>query len=373
VNIMRTAVKRLLLPTAAAATVERPQPNHHRQPSVSVIIPCYNYGHYLPACLESVLSQHGVRLEVHIIDDASSDGSAQIARRFAAEDSRVRATCHTTNQGHIATFNEGMTLASGDYTVLLSADDLLTEGSLARATSLMEQHPSVGMTYGFAVEFSDGSLPRARTVATNWIIWQGHSWISHICKIGRNITLSPELVFRTEILRKVGYFRPDLPHSGDLEICMRVATVSDIGYVAGADQAYYRTHVDNMHHSFDRLADLSERLHTFDVLFDERSAFLPKSAALREVAHRALAREALGHAISAYARRATEQEPVDGYADFALRTWPEVKRLGAWKTVSGLSCDRRRRRGAGPSMVIRESARNVTYSLRWWRRRWAGV
>jgi glycosyltransferase involved in cell wall biosynthesis len=372
VNIIKTTARRLLIPTAAKAAVKRPQLNRHREPSVSVVIPCYNYGHYLPACVESVLSQQGVRLDVHIIDDASADRSAQIAQRIAAKDSRVRATCHTTNQGHIATFNEGMALARGDYTVLLSADDLLTEGCLARATSLMEQHPSVGMTYGFTVEFGDGSLPRARTVATDWIIWQGHSWISHICNIGRNITLSPELVFRTEILREVGYFRPDLPHSGDLEICMRVATVSDIGYVAGADQAYYRIHAENMHHSFDRVADMSERLHTFDVLFDERSAFLPNSAALREAAHRALAREALGHAVSAYTRGATGQEPVDGYAEFALRAWPEVKRLGAWKVVSAISCESHSRRAPGLSLTIRESARNVSYSLRWWRRRWVG-
>src|SRR3954452_7363432 len=51
-------------------------------PSVGVVIPCYNYGRYLEGCVASVLSQPGVRVEVIIIDDASSDGSAEVARRL---------------------------------------------------------------------------------------------------------------------------------------------------------------------------------------------------------------------------------------------------------------------------------------------------
>ena len=113
-----------------------------RRPSVSVVIPCYQYGHFLPDCVRSVLDQEGVDVRVLIIDDASPDDSAEVALRLAADDQRVEARVHEVNQGHIATYNEGLLgWADGDYSVLISADDLMTPGSLARATAVMEADP----------------------------------------------------------------------------------------------------------------------------------------------------------------------------------------------------------------------------------------
>jgi GT2 family glycosyltransferase len=372
--MLGTVMGRVVLPGNAKVKVRRPHNHGARCPTVSVIVPCYNYGHYLPECVKSILDQQDVRVDVLIIDDASSDGSAEVAGRLAAQDSRIRAIRHTANQGHIATYNEGLGQARGDYTVLLSADDLLTPGSLARATSLMEEYPLVGLAYGFSVDFTDASLPPARTAATSWIIWPGHNWIAHNCKTGRNVLRSPEAVMRTSVLREIGYYRSHLPHAADFEMWMRAATVSDIGYVGGADQAYYRIHADNMHHSaFDVLADLSERLRSFDTLFNERSGLLAEPESMRAAAHRALSREALGHAISAYARGVTDQEPVDDYAAFALTAWPEAKHLGEWRALCRLREMRDSRPARDPAMITREALRNLTYSLRWWRRRWAGV
>jgi GT2 family glycosyltransferase len=369
-NELKAIAKQLLLPVSAHARVRRPR---HlattRSPSVTVVVPCYNYGRYLPQCVQSVLDQQGVSVEVIIVDDASTDGSSDIARRLENTDPRVKAVCHLDNRGHIVTFNEGLAMASCEYSVLLSADDLLTPGCLARATQLMEQHSSVGMTYGFAVEFADTRPPPARTIPTNWIIWPGHSWVSYVCKIGRNLTLSPEIVFRTSILQQIGYFDARLPHSGDLELCMRAAAVSDVGYVAGADQAYYRTHSENMHHSFDKLADMTERMLTFDTFFEKTAPFTD-AANMHEAARQALAREALGHAITACSRGSTE-EPVQGYTEFAVRAWPGVEHLRRWRVMS------RSTDGAvvAPRLLRAplEILRNLTYSARWWRRRWVGA
>ena len=78
-----------------------------------------------------------------IIDDASPDDSAAVAARLAAADQRIEVRVHELNRGHIATYNEGLLeWAEGDYCVLISADDLLTPGSLARATAVLEAHPA---------------------------------------------------------------------------------------------------------------------------------------------------------------------------------------------------------------------------------------
>jgi hypothetical protein len=345
---------------------------------VSVVIPCYNYGRYLPDCVQSVLHQADVSVDVLIIDDASPDGSAAVARRLAAGDTRVRAICHEVNRGHIATYNEGLAQAAGDYTVLLSADDRLTPGCLARATSLMEAYPSVGLVYGFPVDFTDDNLPPARTVPTGWIIWPGHEWIAHRCRSGHNVLRSPEAIIRTTVLHAIGYYRTDLPHTADFEMWMRAATVSDVGYIVGADQAYYRLHGQNMHSSsFDVLADISGRLRSFDVLLDERSALFRDAEQMRQTAHRVLASEALDHALSAYARGIADTEPVAGYAAFALRAWPDSARLSRWRALSRLRARRDAAPGRGPgrdrSLVARELVRRLSCALRWWRGRWAGV
>ena len=371
--MFHTITARLLLPANAKVEIRRPSKKDGRSPSVTVIIPCYNYGRYLPECVRSALDQQDVRVNVLVIDDASTDGSAEIVRSLAAQDARISAICHETNCGHIATYNEGLALASGDYTVLISADDALTPGCLARATSLMDEYPSVGLTYGFPVEITDTYLPPARTVATKWIIWKGQDWIAQRCRSGGNVVMSPEAVVRTSVAKKIGGYRVDLPNTGDLEMWMRFATVSDVGYVAGADQAYYRIHSSNMHHSRDKLADISERLRSFDVIFKERSALLSNPSSMQDTAHRALAREALGHGIRAYARGISDREPVGGYVDFAFAAWPDAKNLREWRTLNRLRKMHKNWLKREPSLVMRETGCNLRYRLQWWRRRWAGV
>ena len=106
--------------------------------SVDVIVPCYRYGHFLRGCVESALAQTGADVRVLIIDDASPDNTAEVATELAKEDSRVSFFRHAVNKGHIATYNEGIEWVSGDYMLLLSADDYLLPGALARAAELMD-------------------------------------------------------------------------------------------------------------------------------------------------------------------------------------------------------------------------------------------
>ena len=92
--------------------------------TVDVVIPCYNYAHYLRGCVDSVLSQSGVDVRALVIDDASSDETAQTGYELAGSDPRVEFHRHHKNKGHIATYNEGLAMVSADFVVLLSADDL---------------------------------------------------------------------------------------------------------------------------------------------------------------------------------------------------------------------------------------------------------
>ena len=96
----------------------RPRPSAGR-PTVTVVIPCYKYGHFLAGVVESVLSQPGVDADVIIVDDASPDESGAVADALAEADPRIRVIHHPENKRHIATYNDGLSAATGKYVVLL--------------------------------------------------------------------------------------------------------------------------------------------------------------------------------------------------------------------------------------------------------------
>lgn len=335
-----------------------------RTPMVTVVIPCFNYGHLLPACVASVLEQPGVGLEVLIVDDASTDGSGEVADGLATADPRVRVIRHTRNTGHIATYNDGLGAAQGDYVVLLSADDLLTPGSLERATALLEAHPGVGFVYGHAIRFSD-SPPRARTEPSAWVIWSGRDWLSKRFALARNCIYSPEVVMRTGVQHEIGGYRPELPDTGDLEMWLRAASVADVAYVAGVDQAFYRVHAKNMHSAIFQngtaagmAVDLRERMRAFEFAADYIGRDDAGSERLLSSARRAIATEALTLAIRSFHWGIAETWPVDDLAAVALEAYPQARDLVHWRALS-----LQRRIGAGRTRRIRRNPLSMSHEI----------
>lgn len=92
--------------------------------TISVIVPVYNVADYLPACLNSILTQDYGDLEVILIDDGSTDASGRICDQYAAKDSRVR-VIHQKNGGGAAAKNAGLRVASGTYLAFVDSDDYL--------------------------------------------------------------------------------------------------------------------------------------------------------------------------------------------------------------------------------------------------------
>ncbi|WP_152513773.1 glycosyltransferase family 2 protein [Sinorhizobium meliloti] len=317
-----------------------------RVPRVSVVIPCYNYGHYLRQCVDSVTrNQAGVEVEVIIVDDKSTDDSVAVARSIADRDKRVRLILHEQNKGHIATYNDGLDAANGEFVLLLSADDLATPGALTRAAELLVAESSVGAVYGNAIHFS-GELPASRTAGRTWIIWSGVDWLRDRCRTGYNVVASPEVVMRTSVLRTIGGYRADLPHAGDFEMWLRTSAVSDIGFLVDVDQAYYRHHAVNMNKrdfssgtAHGQLIDLKQRWQSFEAVFAGVGGKLDDSASLLQIARRTLARQALERVNYAYAR-GFRDFPSDEFETLARQIYPDVA-----STKAGRALARRKRLG----------------------------
>ncbi len=128
-------------------------------PLVSVIIPVYNGENYLAKAIESVLAQTYSPHEIIVIDDGSTDSSAEIARRFP-----VRLITRP-NGGISAARNSGIDVSQGEFIALLDADDLWLPDKSALQVQALEQDAALEMVFGHVREFVSPELPADIAVA----------------------------------------------------------------------------------------------------------------------------------------------------------------------------------------------------------------
>lgn len=114
---------------------------------VSIVLPTYNGEKYLAQSIQSVLTQTYRNLEFVIVDDCSTDGTPEIIRRFAEEDSRVRVIRNETNQKLPRSLNVGFRQAGGDYLTWTSDDNYYDEDAIETMVSFLEENPPCGMLY----------------------------------------------------------------------------------------------------------------------------------------------------------------------------------------------------------------------------------
>ncbi|WP_275993746.1 glycosyltransferase family 2 protein [Argonema antarcticum] len=121
---------------------------------VSVIIPVYNCEKYLAEAIESVLAQTYQPLEIIVVDDGSTDRSAEVAKRFS---SSVRYYLQSQS-GAGAARNYGTDLAQGNFFAFLDADDLWVKDKLTRQMQVFESEPDVDMVFGHIQQFHSPEL-----------------------------------------------------------------------------------------------------------------------------------------------------------------------------------------------------------------------
>lgn len=143
-------------------------------PKVSIIIPCYNQAPYLPKAIESLLSQTWEDWECIIVDDGSTDNSADIVKKCCAEDKRFF-LYQKENGGSATARNMGLEKAQGEYIQFLDADDSMDSRKLECQIALMDEKQSDMSYTGYKFLFDDGSVSEfhyarlnARTILTKW-------------------------------------------------------------------------------------------------------------------------------------------------------------------------------------------------------------
>lgn len=122
---------------------------------VSIIMPCYNQGKYVREAIESVLHQTYKNIEIVCVNDASSDNSNDIIQNILSElnpDNFIYIN-HKENKGVVATRNEAIEIATGEYILPLDADDTIEPTYVEKAVNILDENPDVGIVYCWVNNF----------------------------------------------------------------------------------------------------------------------------------------------------------------------------------------------------------------------------
>jgi len=212
---------------------------------VSVVMPTHNYGQYISRAIDSVLSQQGVNVELIVVDDGSTDDTTEV---LASYGERLR-PFRQKNQGAPTARNLGLQKATGEFVVFLDSDDWLLEDALRSRLEFLRENGECAWVYGPCIyhdeqgndvtgQFQDSSFAYRAAREGNIISHLLMGERIHICCV----------MLKTELARKVGGFRTDLPVLQDYEFWLRVAAEATAGFIADCN-VVVMTHIGSISRS----------------------------------------------------------------------------------------------------------------------------
>jgi len=229
-------------------------------PFVSGIVAAYNYERYLEEALESALAQDYPpdRLELIVVDDGSTDGTSDIARRYANDSGGRIRYIRQDNAGLAAATTRGLQEARGDLITLLDADDVWLTSRTRLLVAALARNPDAGLVYG-DLEVIDAE---GRTIATSWLQEASQTPFRGrvVAPLLRsNFVMAPALMVRAALRERFCPIPSFFP-AQDWYIAARVAAVAEIDFVPAA-VARYRRHGANMSHGNHTPHEIAAHLH----------------------------------------------------------------------------------------------------------------
>jgi teichuronic acid biosynthesis glycosyltransferase TuaG len=215
----------------------------YMEPEISVIIPTYNAGLYIKQCIESVLKQKSSNIEIIVVDDCSTDHTRDIVMQF---DSKiVNYICLDENFGGPSKpRNIGVTIAKGQFLIMLDADDLLINNSIDRRVDILKSDENLAFVFCDGIRFSGDTADYDHTF---------HSKYPHLHKIlfeiGKkspvkipslkayrglakgDFILPSGLAVRKSVYEEVGRYDESVTNGQDLDMSLRIVDKFPVAYL----------------------------------------------------------------------------------------------------------------------------------------------
>jgi len=202
-----------------------------RQPLVSVVVPAYNEAQHIGECIESVLAQTHQNWECIVVNNCSTDGTGEIARQYAAKDSRIQVHENEQFARAVANYNGALRRISGasTYCKILFADDWMFPECLERMVAVVEEQPTVGIVSAYGIQGRQ-------------VMWVGLPYPSKLVtgqEICRRLFLEDLYVFgtatsvliRSSLVRQRDPFYNESNLHCDSEVCLDILRTWDFGFV----------------------------------------------------------------------------------------------------------------------------------------------
>ena len=319
-------------------------------PRVSICIPTYNGRAFLRQCLDSALAQTIVDFDVVVLDDASQDGTAEIAEEYALRDPRVRFYRNHENLGSVKNRNRCIELARGEWIKLLFQDNYLEPHCLAsmlgalqpdiplavfKRIHIVEPGVPVDQRTGFERYVAEHTLPRR---FPGCFLIRPDAFAAHMAHYPTENCIgepTATLIHRSAF-RRFGFFNPYLIQLNDWEYAARVAVHTGLCYI-DEPLATIRLHASST--TSRNYARRRYRAHVIDPLVILHDlVFQEVYAPVRSAARHSSPRINLRHRLIYTARQARRQAQrglANGAEAGALTEWEEaVKRYPRLQALS---------------------------------------
>ncbi len=187
-------------------------------PKVSVVVPAYNVRNYIQDALLSLERQSLQEFEVLIVDDGSTDDTANVVKSYLKRDPRFR-LLQKPNGGLSSARNYGITHARAEYIALLDGDDIYHPDKLANHVARLDNSPKVGVVYSASQAIRDDGSPTFISLSGKPV--KSNQFLALLCK--NFVGHGSNAVFRRCLVEEIGEFDEGLHSSEDIDFWLRIA------------------------------------------------------------------------------------------------------------------------------------------------------
>jgi glycosyltransferase involved in cell wall biosynthesis len=212
-------------------------------PLVSIVVPAFNGEAYLPAMLQSLVAQTYPRLEILLMDDASTDETGAIAARYGE---RIRYHRQPATRGQFLNVNDGIARAAGELIGVYHADDIYEREIVTREVDYLRAWPDVGVVFAKDTFVDSAGQPFGRLQLPPEL--RGGSPIDYPTLINallehkNRFLRAPSSMVRASIYRELGGYHHEFGIASDLEMWLRIARGHRVGIVDEYLFRYRRGH-----------------------------------------------------------------------------------------------------------------------------------
>jgi hypothetical protein len=193
-------------------------------PAISVAMSVYNGERFLAEAVDSVLAQTFTDFEFLILDDGSRDGTRAIIEHYAARDPRIRPIIRE-NRGLVVSLNQLLAEARAPFVARMDADDICHPERFARQHAFLLAHPNHGVVGTWSSDIDEHGEAYTVVAPEHPV---GHEAFLHAAANGLPLLCHPAVMYRRETVLSVGGYHGAFRHCEDLDLWLRLATVTKI-------------------------------------------------------------------------------------------------------------------------------------------------